>query len=198
MGVIEELQNGHRRRGCIGGRVDRRHRLPAARIRRRRRRRSRRHQCPQHSRRRGHRDVRRRTVHPRHACRRRRRRRPRRHQRGHGRSASPSNGRTATALGVGTVVFGAAASPSGGTRVTVGTVSAVARAFRGPGRPAHRRQRRAHRAARAGLVGRCPARHAGRLLGINTNRLGEGFYLALPADERAARSHRAPRPRRVD
>src|SRR5438045_4507939 len=34
---------------------------------------------------------------------------------------------------VGSVVFGAAASPSGGTRVTLGTVSAVARAFRGPG-----------------------------------------------------------------
>src|SRR5213595_503743 len=37
------------------------------------------------------------------------------------------------ALTVGTPVFGAAASPTGGTRVTFGTVSAVARAFRGPG-----------------------------------------------------------------
>ena len=36
-------------------------------------------------------------------------------------------------LTVGSVVFGAAASPSGGTRVTLGTVSAIARAFRGPG-----------------------------------------------------------------
>ena len=36
-------------------------------------------------------------------------------------------------LGVGAVVFGAAASPGGSVRVTFGTVSAVARAFRGPG-----------------------------------------------------------------
>src|SRR3954471_24356349 len=36
----------------------------------------------------------------------------------------------AASVRVGTVVFGAAGSPNGGTRVTVGTVSAIARAFR--------------------------------------------------------------------
>ncbi|HEX8025761.1 MAG TPA: serine protease, partial [Candidatus Limnocylindrales bacterium] len=38
-----------------------------------------------------------------------------------------------SAVAVGTLVFGAAATPGGGTRVTFGSVSAVARAFRGPG-----------------------------------------------------------------
>src|SRR5688572_28994549 len=36
-------------------------------------------------------------------------------------------------LSPGAIVFAAAAAPSGGTRVTFGTVSAVSRAFRGPG-----------------------------------------------------------------
>ena len=38
-----------------------------------------------------------------------------------------------TDLSVGTAVFGAGASHGGGTRVTFGLVSAIARAFRGPG-----------------------------------------------------------------
>jgi serine protease Do len=83
---------------------------------------------------------------------------------------------------VGTVVFGAAASPNGGTRVTVGTVSAVARAFRGPG---GRRISGSveHTAPLApGSSGGALLDGQGRLVGINTNRLGEGFYLALPAD----------------
>jgi S1-C subfamily serine protease len=85
-------------------------------------------------------------------------------------------------LTVGTVVFGAAASPSGGTRLTFGTVSAVARAFRGPG---GRRIEGSveHTAPLApGSSGGALLDTAGRLLGINTNRLGEGFYLARPAD----------------
>jgi serine protease Do len=85
-------------------------------------------------------------------------------------------------LTVGAVVFGAAATPTGGTRVTVGTVSAVARAFRGPG------GRRIdgsveHTAPLApGSSGGAILDTQGRLIGINTNRLGEGFYLAVPAD----------------
>jgi serine protease Do len=85
-------------------------------------------------------------------------------------------------LTVGTVVFGAAATPSGGTRITFGTVSAVERSFRGPG------GRRIggsleHTAPLApGSSGGALLDAAGRLAGINTNRLGEGFYLALPAD----------------
>ena len=86
------------------------------------------------------------------------------------------------ALTVGTPVFGAAASPTGGTRVTFGTVSAVARAFRGPGgrRIAGSVE---HTAPLAPSSSGGPIFDAeGRLLGLNTNRLGEGFYLALPAD----------------
>lgn len=83
---------------------------------------------------------------------------------------------------VGAVVFGFAASPSGGTRVTFGTVSAVARTFRGPG------GRRIdgsleHTAPLApGSSGGPLLDAGGGLIGINTNRLGEGFYLARPAD----------------
>ncbi len=82
----------------------------------------------------------------------------------------------------GTVVFAAAASPGGGARVTFGTVSAVERSFRGPG------GRRIaggieHTAPLAPGSSGGPVLDAeGRLLAINTNRLGEGFYLALPAD----------------
>jgi serine protease Do len=82
----------------------------------------------------------------------------------------------------GTVVFGAAAAPGGSTRVTLGTVSAVARAFRGPGgrRIAGSVEHTAPLAP--GSSGGPIVDAAGKLLGINTNRLGEGFYLALPAD----------------
>ncbi len=96
--------------------------------------------------------------------------------------ATPVAWAASDALGVGTVVFGAASSPSGDVRVTVGTVSAVARAFRGPG------GRRIlgsaeHTAPLApGSSGGAILDGEGRFLGLNTNRLGEGFYLALPAD----------------
>ncbi len=85
-------------------------------------------------------------------------------------------------LTVGTAVFGAGASHGGGTRVTFGLVSAVARAFRGPG------GRRIdgsveHTAPLApGSSGGALLDGAGRFVGLNTNRIGEGFYLALPAD----------------
>jgi len=85
-------------------------------------------------------------------------------------------------LAVGAAVFGAGASHGGGTRVTFGLVSAVARAFRGPG------GRRIdgsveHTAPLApGSSGGALLDAAGQLVGINTNRIGEGFYLALPAD----------------
>jgi len=86
------------------------------------------------------------------------------------------------ALIVGSAVFGAAASPTGGTRVTFGTVSAVARAFRGPGgrRIAGSIEHTAPLAP--GSSGGPILDGQGRFLGLNTNRLGEGFYLALPAD----------------
>ncbi len=85
-------------------------------------------------------------------------------------------------LPVGTAVFGAAASHGGGTRVTFGLVSAVARSFRGPG---GRRISGSleHTAPLApGSSGGALLSASGELIGLNTNRIGEGFYLALPAD----------------
>jgi serine protease Do len=77
----------------------------------------------------------------------------------------------------------ALANPGGrGLRVTFGFVSGVERTFRGP------RGRRIsgsleHTAPLLpGSSGGPVLDGEGRLLGINTNRLGEGFYLAIPAD----------------
>lgn len=83
---------------------------------------------------------------------------------------------------MGTAVLGAAALPGGGARVTLGSVSAVERAFRGPG---GRRIRGSleHTAPLApGSSGGPLVDVEGRLVGVNTNRIGEGFYLAIPAD----------------
>lgn len=82
----------------------------------------------------------------------------------------------------GTPVF-ALANPGGrGTRVSFGVVSSVGRSFRGP------RGRRItgsveHTAPlRRGSSGGPLVDVRGRVVGLNTHRLGDGFYLALPAD----------------
>jgi len=84
---------------------------------------------------------------------------------------------------IGEPVF-AVANPGGrGLRVTFGFVSAIERSFRGP------RGRRItgnleHTAPLLPGSSGGPVLDAeGRLLAINTSRLGEGFYLAIPADE---------------
>jgi serine protease Do len=84
---------------------------------------------------------------------------------------------------IGKPVF-ALANPGGrGLRVTFGFVSGIDRTFRGP------RGRRItgsleHTAPLLPGSSGGPVLNAdGQLLGINTNRLGEGFYLAIPADE---------------
>ena len=89
---------------------------------------------------------------------------------------------SAEGLATGAVVFGAAASPSGGVRVTFGTVSAVARAFRGPGGRLIAGSVEHTAPLAPGSSGGPILDADGRLVGINTNRLGEGFYLALRAD----------------
>jgi serine protease Do len=96
--------------------------------------------------------------------------------------ATPLEWGDGSAATPGTIVFGASATPGGATRVTFGTVSAVARAFRGPGgrRIAGSVEHTAPLAP--GSSGGPIVDADGRLLGLNTNRLGEGFYLALPAD----------------
>jgi serine protease Do len=85
-------------------------------------------------------------------------------------------------VGVGTPVL-ALANPGGrGLRVTVGLVTGTERSFRGP------RGRRItgsieHTAPLLpGSSGGPIVDEDGKLLGLNTNRLGEGFYLAIPAD----------------
>src|SRR6187549_3053641 len=97
--------------------------------------------------------------------------------------ATPLEWADGASLTVGAAVFGAGASHGGGTRVTFGLVSAVARAFRGPG---GRRIEGSveHTAPLApGSSGGALLDASGKLIGINTNRIGEGFYLALPADD---------------
>ena len=88
-----------------------------------------------------------------------------------------------TAPAIGMPVF-ALANPGGrGLRVTFGTVSGIDRTFRGP-RGLRITGSVEHTAPLLpGSSGGPVLDAAGQLLGINTNRLGEGFYLAIPADE---------------
>ncbi len=86
------------------------------------------------------------------------------------------------AVGLGSPLAGLSNPGGRGLRVTVGYVSGVDRSFRGP------RGRRIsgsieHTAPLLpGSSGGPIVDTEGRLLGVNTNRLGEGFYLAIPAD----------------
>src|SRR6202045_1737695 len=84
---------------------------------------------------------------------------------------------------IGTPVF-ALANPGGrGLRGTFGFVSGIDRSFRGP-RGLRITGSLEHTAPLLpGSSGGPVLNAAGQLLGINTNRLGEGFYLAIPADE---------------
>ncbi len=118
---------------------------------------------------------------------------------------APTDGTAALDLGtdapgVGTPVV-ALGNPNGhGPRVTFGFVSGTGRSFRGP---------RGRRVAGAvehtaplmpGSSGGPVVDLDGRLLGINTNRLGNGFYLAIAADaslrDRVAALGRGEEPKR--
>ena len=84
--------------------------------------------------------------------------------------------------GIGSAVF-ALANPGGrGLRVTFGMVSGTERSFRGPGgrRIAGSLEHTAPliRGSSGGPV----VDAEGRVVGLNTNRAGEGFYLAIPVD----------------
>jgi serine protease Do len=89
---------------------------------------------------------------------------------------------TSTAATVGSLVFAVAATPTGAPRVSFGFVSSVEQAFRGPGGRLIAGSLE-HTAPLAPGSSGSPVLDAdGALLGISTNRVGEGFYLALPAD----------------
>lgn len=105
---------------------------------------------------------------------------------------------------LGAAVFGLSRSRSGSaTRVTFGTVAAVDRGFRGPrNRPISGAFEHTAPLAR-GASGGPVVDASGALVGINTHRLGEGFYLALPADQRLRQrvdglaSGQVPEPRQL-
>jgi len=89
---------------------------------------------------------------------------------------------TDASVSIGSVVFGLAPSRSGGTRITLGTVSAVGRAFRGPGGRRISGSIEHTAPLASGSSGGPLLDGSGKFVGLNTNRIGEGFYLALPAD----------------
>ncbi len=66
--------------------------------------------------------------------------------------------------------------------MTFGSISAVERSFRGPGGRKIGGSLEHTAPLAPGSSGGPLLDADGRLLGLNTNRLGEGFYLALPAD----------------
>lgn len=89
----------------------------------------------------------------------------------------------ATGAGIGLPVF-AASNPGGrGLRVTFGLVSGTERAFRGPRGRLIAGSLEHTAPLLPGSSGGPVVDLSGRLLGVNTNRLGEGFYLAIPADD---------------
>ena len=104
-------------------------------------------------------------------------------------------------VGIGAPVFGVANPGGRGLRVTFGLVSGTQRSFRGP------RGRRIagsieHTAPLLPGSSGGPITDAdGKIVGINTHRLGEGFYLAIPADaalrERVEGLSRGESPKRV-
>ncbi len=98
-------------------------------------------------------------------------------------SGAPAIGwATDASVSLGSIVFGVAASRSGGARITLGSVSAVGRAFRGPGGRRISGSIEHTAPLASGSSGGPLLDGAGRFAGLNTNRIGEGFYLALPAD----------------
>ena len=83
---------------------------------------------------------------------------------------------------VGEVVFGLAATGSGPARITAGFVSSIEQSFRGPGGSRIGGSLEHTAPLAPGSSGGPLVDAAGRLVAINTNRIGEGFYLARPVD----------------
>src|SRR3954451_5744339 len=95
---------------------------------------------------------------------------------------APAVGWADASSAVGDVVFVVTRSGAGGERVSFGMVSGTERAFRGP-RGRRIKGSLEHTAPLPrGSSGSPVVTATGAVVGINTNRLGDGFYLALPAD----------------
>ena len=116
-------------------------------------------------------------------------------------AAAPALAWADRAAGQGDVVFAVTRTSGGDDRVSFGMVSGVDRAFRGP------RGRRISGSLEhtvplvRGSSGSPVVDAAGLVVGINTARLGDGFYLAIPADadlrERVDALLRGESPRRL-
>jgi serine protease Do len=101
----------------------------------------------------------------------------------------------------GAIVFAVGRTAGGGGRITFGMVSGVERSFRGPrGRQVTGSLEHTAPLPR-GSSGSPVVDGDGRLVGLNTARLGEGLYLALPADadlrDRVDALSRGEAPRRL-
>ena len=103
---------------------------------------------------------------------------------------------------IGAVVFAVAKAANGGARTTFGFVSGHERSFRGPGGRLIGGSIEHTAPLAPGSSGSAIFDAEGRLVGVNTQRIGEGFYLALPADaelkgrvDALARGEEAVRPR---
>jgi serine protease Do len=83
---------------------------------------------------------------------------------------------------IGDVVFGLASTGAGPARVTAGTISAIEQTFRGPGGSRIGGSLEHTAPLASGSSGGPLVDGSGRILALNTNRIGEGFYLARPAD----------------
>ena len=95
----------------------------------------------------------------------------------------PAVGTGDSEVDLGTPVV-ALANPGGmGLRVTVGYVSGTERSFRGPRGRVIKGSLEHTAPLLPGSSGGPVVDRDGRLLGINTNRLGEGFYLAIPSGD---------------
>ena len=85
-------------------------------------------------------------------------------------------------LAPGMPVFAVVSRAGSGVRVTFGLVSAVGEAFSGPRGRTIRGSLEHTAPLGRGSSGGPIVSATGSLIGLNTNRIGDGFYLALPAD----------------
>jgi len=94
----------------------------------------------------------------------------------------PAEWSTASAE-VGVPVFAVAKAPGGGNRTTLGFVSGRERSFRGPGGRLIGGSIEHTAPMAPGSSGSGIFDAEGRFVGLNTQRVGEGFYLAIPAGD---------------